>query len=349
MAQSQETYSAESNELIRTALAFYNGKNPEQALEYCRKALAINPKDRRAFVVMGYVYASQDKLKEASEAVAKAIKIDPTDKEVHLLKAQFDYSRSATEDALKGARKAIELDPKYADAYLLLGKLLEHKVSEQPKAIAAYQTAVSLNPQLFQAHEALGELLEGKKDLTSAEENYRKSLALDPRHMAGRTNLGRMLVEQGRLAEARKLWEGRTSDEDNRRPTFIVMLERAEKLKRAEEAASQRPDDPAALVDLGLAVMDGDSWVLDDRHERAMVHFKKALALKPDYARAQYGIVKVFIELASDADYKTAAAENKKVDAELAKLRNLDPKLADEMVAYRKTYQSGLIAQPFKQ
>ena len=72
-----------------------------------------------------------------------------------------------------------------------------------------------------------------------------------------------------------------------------------------------------------------------------MVHFKKALELKPDYARAQMGIVKAYIELAS-----MRTEDNKNVDRELAKLRKLDAKLAAEMINYRKSFTGELIASP---
>lgn len=335
-------------ELMRAAIAAHQQGKQGEAETKAKQALAITPKDPKIHIILAYIYIAQEKAKEASEAFGAAIKLDPTDKDVYLVKAQVDSIRGERAEALKGVKKALELDPKFADAHLLLGQLLEKNVNNTDKAIAEYQTALSLDPKLYKAHEALGEIFYDKKDLKSAEEHYKQSIALDPQHMAGRSDLGRMLVEQGRLVEARALWEGRTSDEDSMRPTFFAMLTRAENLKRATEAAAQNPDDPVALVDLGLAVMEGDSWVLNDRHERALVHFRKALALKPDYARAQYGIVKAFIELASYADYKTASAENKKVDVEMAKLRKLDPKLADEMADYRRTYQGGLIVDTTK-
>ena len=230
--------------------------------------------------------------------------------------------------------------------------MLEHDDSQAAKAIAAYQTALSINPALYKAHEGLGKLFDyqvrktgEQKYLKTAEEHFKKSIELDPKHAAGRFDLGRMLVEQGRLAEARELWEGRTSEEDGDvRPTFITMLERAENRKRTTEAAAQRPTDPVALVDLGFATMEGDSWVVDLRQERAIVHFKKALELKPDYARAQYGIVKAYIDLAD-----VRPDRNKDVDREMAKLRKLDRKLADEMLAYRKNHQGELIAPAIKQ
>src|SRR5262249_41033329 len=162
----------------------------------------INPKDRRPFLIMAYVYGSQTRFKEASEAVAKAIKIDPTDKEVYFLKAQYDKLREAYPEALAALRKAIELDPKYADAHLLLGQILEHDDSQAAKAIAAYQTALSINPALYKAHEGLGKLFdyqmrktEDKKYQVTAEEHFRQSIALDPKHQAGRFDLGRIMVE----------------------------------------------------------------------------------------------------------------------------------------------------------
>jgi hypothetical protein len=115
-------------------------------------------------------------------------------------------------------------------------------------------------------------------------------------------------------------------------------LTRAENLKKASEALAQKPKDPEALVAMGLAVMDGDSWVIDDRQNRAIVYFRKALALQPGFVKAQYNIVKAMVQ--------EVARDEKKLNREVAKLRQLDPKLAKEMEEYRKNYEGGLIAYP---
>lgn len=342
LAQNQQELT-EGLKLLQTAYTEYQDGKYEQALADCAKALAIDPKDRRAYILEGYVYAAQGKLTEASDAVAKAIKLDPKDQEVILLKGEYDYRRGAKDEALKNIRKAIELDPKYAEAHFMLGKLLGNTVKDQDKAIAAYETALSFKPQFFEAHVELARIYEFKNQPTKAEESYRKSIALDPKHAAGRFNLGRILLKQNRLEEARKLWDERTSDEDNMRPTFITQLQWAENLKRTTEAVAERPNDPAALADLGFATMEGPSWVIDLRQERAIVQFKKALELKPDFARAQYGIVKAYIELANFKD-----DYNKNVDGELAKLQKLDPKLAAEMTNYRNSFRGELIGSPVK-
>ena len=338
-APQQSTSGAQ--ELLKQAYSQYRAGELDEAFANCTKAIALNPKDYRAHVLLGYIYGAQRRLQNASDSFATAIRLQPQDKEVYLLKAQVDFLRNAREEALVAARKAIEIDPKYGDAHMMVGALLKFDSERRKEAIAAYENALQINPQLVKAYEELGEIYKADKQEKKAEEVFRKGMDVDPKHMAGRFALGRMLVKQGRLKEARELWDGRTSDQDNTFPNFIEVLTRAENLKSATDAAVASPNDPEALYKLGLAIMEGDHWVFDNRQERAIVQFRRALELKPDYTLAQYQIVKAYIQLAS-----TFAAQNKNVDAELAKLRGMDAKLADELVKYRKEYKSGIRATP---
>jgi len=341
-AQRQQP-SGKAAELLRTAFELYREGKYDEAFTKCKQSIALDPKEYRAHVLMGYIYGAQQKLDLASQSLVQAIRLEPNDKEVYLLKAQIDFFRNKQTEALAAVRKAVALDPKYGEAQLMLGALLKNDPKHQNEAIAALRAAIDINPQLVAAYDDLGDVLKEAKRPKDAEAVYRQGMLADPKKMAGRFALGRMLVEQGRLQEARELWNGRTSDEDRVMPSFIAVLTRAENMKRAKEAIIANPNDPDALVDMGLAVMDGDNWVVDDRQKRAIVLFKKALDVKPDYPRAQQALVKAYIQLA-DMD----PAENKTLDLELAKLRKLDPKLAAEMDQYRKEFQGGFIAEPVK-
>jgi cytochrome c-type biogenesis protein CcmH/NrfG len=331
------------DELLKTIDELYKQKKYDEALAMCVKAAELRPNDPRPHAFAGFIYYAQLKFKSASESFAKAISLQPDNKRLYMLKARADWMRNEREAALAACRKALELDPAFAEAHLMIGDILKFDEKRRDEAIAAYKAAVKADPRLFAALEGLGDVLVYAKDEKKAEEVYRQAMELDPQKMAGRFPLGRMLVEQGRLKEARELWEGRTTDKEDTFPNFITVLERAEKLKEATDALAKKPNDPATLVAMGNAVMDGDSWVVDDRQEQAIKYFKKALAKKRGFAAAQYGIVKAYIQIAD-----TFESKNKNVDEELAKLRKLDPKLAKEMEEYRKTYSSGLTGLPLK-
>jgi tetratricopeptide (TPR) repeat protein len=330
--------------LLQAAVELYNQGKFDEVLTKCAKAIALNPNDYRPHAIAGLAWVAQWKMKNASTAFATVIRLQPQRKEFYVLKAKADISLGAGDEAIAGCRKALELDPNYGEAYAAIGEALEHDEERHAEAVAAYQSALKHNPELFSVYDSLGQLFVNVKDDKRAEEVYRQGMAADPKHMGGRFQLGRLLVKQGKLIEARKLWEGRTSDEDRVMPNFIQLLTRAENMKSATEALSKNPNDPDALNDMGMAVMDGDSWVIDGRQERAMVYFRKALKIRPRFARAQYNLVKAMVQ---NLDHK--GKDKRRVDRELSKLRTLDPALAKEMEQYRNTYQGGLISAPLNE
>jgi len=349
-AAAQQPQPTDADKLLSDGYQLYSDGKYREALAKATQAVALNPKDPRPVVLSGLIYAAQMKLKEASALYAKAIPLELMQNqgattqrrvvELYLLKAETDLSRGATAEVVAATRKALESDPNSAKAYGLMADAVRGKARARPEVIAVLRSALKLNPNFLRLYPLLAELLEEAKDFKGAEEVYRQAMAIDPSHMLGRFALGYMLVKQGKLAEAREVWEGRTSDEDNFRPQFIEVLRRAENLKRATDLLAQKPGDSDALVEMGLAVMEGDHWVVNGRQKRALVYFRQALRVKPNHARAQYGIVKAYIQIAD-----TSAREKRMLDAEMAKLRRLDAAMAAEMEEYRKTYVGGIIVE----
>lgn len=333
----------EVDTLVQAAYELYQQGRFDEAVAKCAKAIALNPNDFRPHGLAGLAWFAQFKMKSASTEFAAVIRLQPQRKEFYVLKAKADISIGAADEAIAGCRKALELDPNFADAYATIGEALESNEKRQAEATAAYQTALKIDPNLFAAYDSLGQLFVNAKDEKKAEGIYRQGMVADPKHMSGRFQLGRLLVDQGKLVEARQLWEGRTSDVDRIGPSFINLLTRAENLKSATETLAAKPNDPDALVSMGLAVMDGESWIIDGRQERAIVYFRKALAIQPGHVKAQYNIVKALVQYMD-----VFGKDKKKLDREIAKLRQLDPTLAKEMEEYRKTYEGGLIEAPVK-
>jgi len=337
----QQSQPSELDTLVQAAYQAYQSGKLDDALANCAKAIALNPDDFRSHGIAGLAYAAQWKMKSASAEFATVIRLKPQLKEFYLLKAKADTSLGDLDEAIALCEEALKLDPNFADAYATIGEALEHTEQRQSEAISAYQSAIQIDPKLFRVYDSLGQLFLNLKDEKSAEKIFRQGMAADPKHMSGRFQLGRLFVQQGKLVEARQLWNERTSDEDRIQPTFVQLLTRAENMKRATELLAKNPNDPDALNEMGLAVLDGDSWVVDGRQERAIVYFRRALQIKPLFDRAQYNIVKAMIQYMD-----VSGKDKKKLDQELAKLRQLDPALAAEMEQYRKTYQGGLVGTP---
>lgn len=323
-------------EILRTAHQLYKDRKFTEALAECAKAKALDANDFRVHAVTGLVYQGQNQLKSASDEFAEAIRLKPSVREFYFLKAWVDFLRNAREDAITAAQGATKVDPSYAEAFALLGSLLRWDEKRRPEAISALRAAIRLKPALQGPYSDLGGILLAAKDLSGAEAIFRQGMEADPTHMAGRFALGRMLVEQGRLKEARQVWEGRTSDRDDTHPRFIEELQWAEDLDRAKTNLAQHPNDPEALTDMGLATLQGPTWVVDGREEQALVFLRKALALKPDSARTQASIVRAYIQRAATFDSAKAV-----LDREMEKLRRMDPKLAGEMADLRAHYNSG--------
>ena len=134
-----------------------------------------------------------------------------------LLKGQHLFSQFNNEDARKAAaefEEATRLDPHYALAYAELSRAWrlvggsfattkEDIDDAYARARSAARTAIELSPELSEAHSAFGfMLLTADLDLSGAEVELRKAIALSPNDAQTVHGLGYLLAAQGRLAEA---------------------------------------------------------------------------------------------------------------------------------------------------
>jgi len=150
-------------------------------------------------MLAGMIFLGQWKMKSASKEFAAVIRLQPQHKEPYVLKAKADISLGAIDEAIAGCRKALEIDPNFAEAYATIGEALGHDVKRQAEAIAAYQSALKINPNLLPVYESMGQLFLEVKDEKKAEEIFRQAMAADHQHMAGRFQLGRLLVRKGKI------------------------------------------------------------------------------------------------------------------------------------------------------
>ena len=139
----------------------------EIALELMKKALAINPDDAVAYVTCGQAYRALGHLTAAEASL----------------------------------RNALRLEPNRHDAHLNLALTL-WSAGEHARAGTYFKNVLLLSKQSFQAYFYLGQIHQENAELRQAEECFRNAAALQAKHVDVRLMLGRLLLSQGRIAEA---------------------------------------------------------------------------------------------------------------------------------------------------
>jgi tetratricopeptide (TPR) repeat protein len=154
-------------------------RRPQEARPLLEKALGLDPNLAIACESMGLLHLYGKERSKAVEWFEKAAKLDSRSYLAHYYYgANLLYAGGldgATEKTAEGAlKKAIELNAGFAPAYSALGSVYSRSRERMPEALAMAMQAIKLEP---------------------ADVTYR-------------LNAGRILVNLGRFAEARKLGEG---------------------------------------------------------------------------------------------------------------------------------------------
>jgi len=198
---------------------------------------AARAREAQLQAMIGHRLAAKGKLEPAIERFERAARLDP-----HVATTHRDLARAygqvgRLEDALTAFQRAVGLDPDLADAQLGLAELLDF-LGRGDEARAAYAALVRLDSanhaasgrlaaiewklgrlEAAQAHyraaataaraagapaaalyDAYADLAAGR--IEAAESRLREALATDPANAAIRFELGRVLVEGGRMEDA---------------------------------------------------------------------------------------------------------------------------------------------------
>jgi serine/threonine-protein kinase len=147
---------------------------------------------------------NQDKARMDTTTLYQRVLIDhPRDFWLHLHAAMLAKEPGASTGL---ARAAIAIRPRNALAYGILAQGLRDRGS-LPESLVAINRAIEINPYAMGYH-FLGLALREMKDLPAAVVAFKKAIDLDPGCFLAPYNLGQVLQEQGRLAEAQQAYLG---------------------------------------------------------------------------------------------------------------------------------------------
>jgi protein O-mannosyl-transferase len=126
-----------------------------------------------------------------------------------------------------------------------------------------WRTTLAKNPECWMAHTNLGLVLLQQGKIDDGIAHYRSALQMQPGSWDAEYNLGTALLGKGQVDEA---------------------------ILHCEKAVRMRPTDPDALVSLGNALFQ------KGRIDEAIAHYQKAMMLHPDHFLARYSLGHALLE-----------------------------------------------------
>ena len=135
-----------------------------------KKAVALDPAFTDAYIVLGDVLESDNKLEEALPVFETAIQKQPG-----LYIGYFYYGKiiekmndGRQEQAIEALRKAVQLRPEFAEGHYELARALEH-AGRTAQAIAEYKASVERDPALAESQYRLSVLYRKQGDIARAD------------------------------------------------------------------------------------------------------------------------------------------------------------------------------------
>ena len=159
-------------------------------------------------------------------------------------------NKGAVAEYVEAAQRLVREFPKRSAAWMELGIALTY-VARYDEALRALNKSIRLMKPKYHAipYALKGDLFDAKGNYRSAEQWYRKAIDVEPRNADWWAFLGSLLARQGRLAEAKEVWQRQiklgtgATDEGHLNLGYIYRSEQRYKiaLRHAEKALAIDP------------------------------------------------------------------------------------------------------------
>lgn len=230
---------------------------PDEAIVHLQNVIALKPDDPQARNNLGVALKSIGRFEEAADAYGKATALKPDYAEAHANLAAVLFSLKRFKESIRHGEQAVALNPKLAEAHLSLGNSLraDERIDE---ALQAFERAISLQPNRPETYVNVANTLIAGGYYKRAIPHFERALLLQPETFSSYFKLASCLYLTGRHEEAHAV---------------------------AEKGFARRPLNPSAEDEISA----GSFLQEANRHDEAVLYFKRALDLDPDLAGAHIG------------------------------------------------------------
>lgn len=214
---------------------------------YAGKALALDPRNVRAHIVMTGLYLTARRFAEAEKEVHQALEIDPNDATATLQLSLALAWTGRVDQALRWAHAAERLDPVYDEPPIRIAQLYLG-MGDVRDALASARRAVELAPDYPAANSLLSIIYHYMGDTASERTQIQRLLQVAPDHPGTPGMVAYWALRAGRWSEAVD-WAGRV---------------------RGSEGGIPQTNEAVALIHLGKPAEAGALLVDADRRLRRM-------------------------------------------------------------------------------
>jgi len=192
----------ENVELLNAmGFALFQHGESEEAVAYLEKALAVDPKHWKAHNNMALASIDIGELEIAEAHYRESLAIEPQPAIYNDLGFVLER-QGLPEEAAEAYSKALELDPESAVAHYNLGSSLTRS-GDFAEAEDHFRAVLDKGPN-SQAYTGLGIVLWQQERADEAITSMRAAIEADPDNATAHDQLGRMLLQQGKLEEAHR-------------------------------------------------------------------------------------------------------------------------------------------------
>jgi tetratricopeptide (TPR) repeat protein len=173
----------------------------ENAIREYIRAAELLPDRADVQVRAATIYVGLRQFDAARQHAAAALAADPANTEAHLVLANALAGLRDLSAAVEEIEEAIALSPDDSRPYTSLG-VLRAAEGKPEEALAAYLQAVEVDPASVDARLALGHYYWNAEEIAKAEETIKEALARDEQHRLGNRMLAFLYLTTGREREA---------------------------------------------------------------------------------------------------------------------------------------------------
>ena len=185
----------------RLGMVLYNLKRLDEASVALEAASVLSSNAAEPFYYLGLIAAARGQDETAGELWEKALARRPVFPEANLMLADLLRKNQRTKASVEFYRRAWEQDPTQYIYYARLGGVYL-ALAQIDQALEVFRRGALKFPSLPEAHYFAGIAARAQSDYDLAEIELRKSLALGPDNVNALAQLGVVLLERQRIAEA---------------------------------------------------------------------------------------------------------------------------------------------------